>query len=281
MKYLIRKIYDKGFENIRELNENEVIGLRILTNIKEFEELVKLITKTYNKRSIEKYGKKASKRYRDSFKDQAIHIVAELVIGFINNRVSVSPNWVANRNYNVFTKVGIDELVIIAEKFNVDFLELDINSAFPRIIYAKNGMDLPADFYGDNKENKIKINVKLNDFFYNKDMKTDKGVQRNNSILALKKLGLNEDVIDYLIENFFESDYRGDLFNFLSFHEKSLISNVKKELDEEINTGVIRRHDSVIVIGNKNDLTWLNNFEYLGKKGWFKVRRSTTIEMPF
>lgn len=280
-KYLIRKIYDKGFDKTRELEENEVIGLRILTDFKEFESLVKDVSKTFNKRSIEKYGKQKSKPYRDSFKENAIPIVAELIIGFINKRVHVTPNWVANRNYNVFTKVGIDELLIIANKFNIDFLELDINSAFPRIIYAKNGMDLPDDFYGENKEKKIKINVKLNDFFYKKEKNTDKKTQRNNSILSLKNLGIDDNIIEYLIDNFFESEYRGDLFNFLSFHEKNIISNVKKELDEEINTGVIRRHDSVIVIGNKNDLRWLNNFEYLGKKGWFKVKQNTTIEMPF
>ena len=112
-------------------------------------------------------------------------------------------------------------------------------------------------------------------------MTGDKNTQRKNAINALKKLGIEGKIIDYLMAHFFESDYKGDLFNFLSFHEKNIISIIKKELEAEINNGVIRRHDSVIIVGNRNTLIWLNNFEYLGQKGWFKVKQETAIEMPF
>lgn len=278
-QYLIRKVFDVGNslvdENgLRGLNNRELIGLSIFSDLKKFEAIVMKVTKTYNKRSIEKYGKAKSKKYRDEFKEKSSKIVAQFILAFINKQITVPPNWVANRNYNLMTSIGMDEINVIGDLFNTVVQEVDIKSAFPRIIYSKVNKDLPLDFYGEDKKNKITINVSLNNFFYDEKLGIDKKYQKQNAIRKFERLGFNEEVINYLLENYFESKDRGALFHHLSFFEKKLISTIKELFIDSELYGIVRRHDSLILIGETSkDLSFLNNFEFLGVGGWFDFEK--------
>jgi len=162
--------------------------------------------------------------------------------------------------------------------FNMEVLEVDARSCYPRILYALCGKTLPNDFYGFNKEKKTEINVFINDFFYNAKKTTSKKHQKINAKRKFERLGFDADVIEYLITNFFECKHRGDLFSKISFYEKQLISQVKEDCDR-INEGIVRRHDSVILFNNKSDISFLNDFKYLGVDGWFKVKNIPVISI--
>jgi hypothetical protein len=274
MLYLIRKVFDVGDEKVnefglRDINEREAIGLNYFTNKKDFDNLVNRVVKAYNKRSIEKYGKADSKSYRDEFKDKSEKIVAQFIMAYMNKFIQFPANWVANRNYNLPTLIGMDEIKLISDEFNLNVREIDLKSAFPRILYAKNDMELPGDFYGENKKNKLRINIMLNDFFYNEKKKSTYKDQKRNAITRLENLGIHEKVINFLIENFYDKKDRGALFHWLSYYEKRTISEVKNLFDEVDNIGLVRRHDSLLIFGSDEDLSFLNDFEFLGVKGWF------------
>ena len=230
------------------------------------------LAKTFNARSIEKYGVKASKQYRDQFKKKSLQVLYSLIQMFANEVIKTPSKWVANRDYNVLTEIGIPEIKLVAECFEIETTEVDVNSAFVRILYALNHVNLPEDFYGVNKENKLEINVFLNDFFYDETKKSLKKVQRKRAYDKFIKLGFDAKVVDYLMTNFFESRHRGSLFNFLTFYEKQVVSKLKATALEDFKTeGVGRRHDSLLLFNNETDLQRLNHLDFLGRNGWFKV----------
>ena len=265
--YLRRKNYNGAYV----YSEREQRALNILRSKNDFKKLVKDITYTYDTRSIDKYGFTDSESYRKEFKIKGSNIVGMLIMMFSNNRINAPKKWVANRNYNLLTSIGIDELKFMGNVFNTDVLEIDARNCFPRILYNLCGKKLPGNFYGDNKENKYKINKYLNNFFYREDSRTEKRKQRFNAVRKFKEFGFDNDVINYLLNNFFECKHRGDLFAKLSFLESKIISQVK-DVANLNNDGIIRRHDSVILFNNKADLYFLNDFQYLGFKGWFDVK---------
>jgi hypothetical protein len=281
--YLIRAVYDSESNVVRDVNARERIGYELLTNEKRFDKVVSDVVRAHNAYTLKKLGRRKSEEKRKDFKKGAKGIVAQVIQTFMNSNISVPPNLVANRNYNLFTQISIDGIEIVSKEFDVDFLEIDIKSAFPRILYALNDMELPESFYGENKKNKLKINVKLNDMFYKPEDKTPFKHQKQNAINSLKGLGINEKVIAFIMDRFFDDKFRGALFNFLSFYEKKIISELKDQLNEFANDGVIRRHDSVVVLNNKSDISFVNHFYFLDKGGWFKIENTssiTSVEMP-
>ena len=285
IQFLIRKRYDTPeLGHARELTKREAIALRLFSYPKEFDALLMKVTKAYNKRSINKYGKTASKKFRDDFKKSGARKVAQFIQAFTNHRVSFPPHWSAHRNYTLLTQIGVGEIEIIADAFGLTIQEIDLKSAFPRILYALVNETLPADFYGSNKENKIAINKALNSFYYNKNKPSDLWQQQSNAKRMLTKLGLNPKVIDYLMDRFFEVDHKGKLFHFLSFHEKKAIKELRERIEGFSHIGAHRRHDSLILIidDEVNDLTELNDFRYLGVDGWFDFEEiSSEPDFPF
>ena len=277
LKHLETYLMRKNYAQDRILSERENIALTLLKDENKYRDLVQEITREYDIRSIKKYGVEKSLKYRLEFKEKSYNTVCKWILALANSRINIPKKWIANRDYNISVEIGVNEIEILSNKFNVSATELDISNCFPRILYGLNGLTLPFDFYGKDKEKKLPINIAINDFFYDKKSKTTKSVQKSNSISRFKNLGFDERVISYLITNFFESEYRGDLFNFLAFHEKKLISQVKDQFRNLDNDGIIRRHDSVIVFNNKSDVSFLNKIPYLGVNGWFNVKEIPVI----
>jgi len=98
----------------------------------------------------------------------------------------------------------------------------------------------------------------------------DKKNQKYEAKRKFLKYGFHPKVIEWLIDNFFECKYRGDLSTFLAWHEKIIITKVKENILMELNDGCIRKHDELMIFNNKQDLSFLNDFKYLGVGGWFK-----------
>ena len=59
-----------------------------------------------------------------------------------------------------------------------------------------------------------------------------------------------------------------------------MITEVKNLLEEYENNGVIRRHDSVIVFGSDSDFSFVNDFEYMDRKGWFGIDKKMPNIIP-
>ena len=267
-EFIRRKDYDQQYEK----TERQLIAIDTLKSHDEFTRLLKKLTRAYNERSIEKYGYKDSKEYRTRFKENSERILCKLCILFARDFITIPPKWIAHRDYNLLVEIGMDEINLVSNHFGAEVLELDVKTCYPRIIYAMCGLPLDEDIYGFRKRNKIKVNVALNDIAYRPRGGTTKKFQKRNQRSKLKKLGINPVVINYLLDNYFEPDYRGDLFNRTAYYEKRLISKIRDIVRETgRNDGFIRRHDSLIVFNNDTPLDFINDLEYLSVKGWFDI----------
>ena len=194
---------------------------------------------------------------------------------------NVQHNWVASRDYNVFTTIGMNEIVYIADKLNLKVMEVDIKNCFPRILYAVNGKELPIDFYGANdagrSSRKVKANVVINSFRYDSKSKTPKRQQESRQRKRIIDSGYDPIVTDYLMKMFFDSEFKADVFNFLAFHEAQVIRmaiDIMQKRDRE--SVFFRRHDSFMVfeeLGHKV----LDKFEYKSTAGWFARQNNDKI----
>jgi hypothetical protein len=279
LAHLKKYLRCKNYDQTRIPSERENIALTLLSDESKYLNLMTKITKAYDTRSISKYGAKASLNYRNDFKNKCFNIVCKWILAFANPRITVPSKWIANRDYNIGVGVGVNEIRLIGEMFGATTNEIDIRNCFPRVLYGLNGLKLPADFYGEKKKKKLPINIAINNFFYDSSLPSSKSVQKSNSIRTFRNLGFNEVVINYLITIFFEARYKGDLFNFLAFHEKNIITKIKDDLINLDSDGVIRRHDSVLIFNNRSDLSFLNNFEFLGVNGWFDIKEIPIIKL--
>jgi len=278
LKYLKTFIRRKNYDQEYILSKRQQIALNILDDQKEFKRVLRLLVKTYNERSIRKYGKKASRYYRENFKVSAERRLCRLVLLFTRDFITAPPKWVAHRDYNILTEIGVDEIETIAKYFGVNTLEVDAKSCFLRILYGLCGLELKENLYGENKENKVSLNVALNDVFYRPTASTSKKRQKQNRRRSLERFGINPVVVEYIIDHFFESRFRGDLFTHVSYHEKKLISMIRDLIrDTGRNNGFVRRHDSIMVFDNTTLLDFLNDTKYLTTRGWFNVEKTRSI----
>jgi hypothetical protein len=158
---------------------------------------------------------------------------------------------------------------------------VDIRNCFPRVAYTLAGVSFPDDFYGAHDEGRAKrkttMNVLLNTIWFDPKNKSPEKVIRAQKKAQLLRNNYHPDVVDYLLTTFFNTPFKGDFFNRMAGHEREIISQVKRKLiDIGGQSGVVRRHDSLVLFDNEADLSWLNDFEYLGVTGWFKIGEKVT-----
>ena len=172
-KRLDNFIIEKNYNGEYVMSERQQIAMNLLQSPDDFDVLLDKLVKTFNKRSIEKYGVKGSKKWRDMFKERSGNYLGQLASIFVNDEIYIPKNYVANRDYNILVNIGMEEINLIANYFNVTVTEIDIVTCYPRIIYAINGMQVPDDFYGENKKNKVGMNALLNSLLYDLDSKIE------------------------------------------------------------------------------------------------------------
>jgi len=301
-KYFRRKYYhnleifeiSKGFDIDDFLHysitENELISYESLLSgfIDNKEEnkiyqLVSYFSSEYKKKKLTEYkGNYKNVNYKKEIKEfqaKIFDIVIRLVLTFAHDQVKVPSKKRVWRDYNLFTETSIFMIEYFAEEFEKCFKEYDIKTCNSRVIYAYCGLRLPNDFYGENKKNKKAINILLNTL--SKDYAITKGIdlkKRKETIKrSLYKYGFDEKVISFLL-NFWDKP-KDSLFNWCAYHEEKIINSLKSQLIDCFGGGLfsfIRRHDSIILLGNdiseeheNNIYNILSNFEYLNQKGWF------------
>ena len=271
--YLIEKNYDGDYTN----TERQDIALGILSNPLAFEELCDHILEMFIDSKKSKLSRIKAKEKIDNFKKYLPTTVAQLLMSFSRDKISFDENQVAWRNYNLATKIGMSQLTEISETiFDTKIDEYDIASCYPRIMYAINGKNLPDNFYGGDKKNKVAMNVYFNQFGYDKTQRLGKPQQKQKVKKKLREFNIDDDVATWLIDNFFESEFRGDLFNHIAYYEEQIITELMNLIYDDgncKNKGMARRHDSVIVFGNEDNLDYISDFVpriFHGTKGWFK-----------
>ena len=268
---------EKNYNGEYIITDRQLIALGLLKGSNRFSKLVRKVVKSYNKKSIEKHGVKGSKKWRDEFKEQAEYYVANWCMALANDKVKVYDKWRGHRSYNLATQRSFNVIELIAQEFGMTATSLDIKSAFPRIIHAICGVELPKNFYGENKENKIDINVWLNKITYKGDRGNDKNMatHKSNVRARLKAFNFLPEVLDYLIDEFANSDYKSDLFTRISYEEKKIMDKVIRMLEKMSNDGVVRRHDEVVVFNNMSDLSEFNIEPFVVNGfisiGWFDM----------
>lgn len=273
--YLMRKNYNLE----REPSEREKIAYNVLSNEIHFRTLFNSVLASYKNHASRKYTARERSEKINEFKCKAINLICQFCLAFANDRIYIPKKLIANRDYNILTELNLDAINAIAKEFNIEVTEIDIRTCNPRILYALNGSVLPLDFYGTNKQNKKAINVLLNSFRFDASKKRPKKLQKITAKEQFEKYGFNDAVKTYLLNTFFETPYRSDLFNFLAYHESKIVNKLASMLSEQ-NEGKARRHDSVLVFNNAEDLSWINNFKYLGIKGWFDVPDFKVMPLP-
>ena len=298
--FLRRKYWDapklvfkmKPFEylHLSKSTCNEMRCYNHLTNSKELKETVSFIIKERTSAKKEKISRR-SKEYmiwKNDLEKNTLDRYIRLNMAFCQSEFKI-PNKIRNsRNYNLLTEVSMPLIEAVGYEYNTIATEVDIVSCNPRLIYAFCGLDLPNDFYGVDKVNKKGINKLLNTLSKHQDFKIEPISYKKNKIKALRKYGFHEDVITFLIAEFWDKP-KDSLFNFCAYHEKEIINKLTAKLiniseDTDYKVRYVRRHDSVIIFGgmtpnDKKDLPQaIADFKYLGLRTWFNgfgVQKST------
>jgi len=273
-KRLDNFLIEKNYNGEYQITERQKIAFDLLESPDEFNLLLDKLVKTFNKRSIDKYGVKGSKKWRLMFKDKSGNYLGQLANIFANDEIYIPKNYVANRDYNILVNIGMDEINLISEYFNVTVTEIDIVTCYPRIIYAINGLQVPDDFYGEDKKNKVGMNALLNSLLYDENSKVSKREQKRRIKNKLSNKNFNEKTTNWLIDTFFEGTHKDEFYNTMSFYERMIIEELIPSFDQGLNDGVIRRHDSLLIFNNKDVLEFLPVFtcsKFVGITGWFKA----------
>lgn len=214
------------------------------------------------------YGRDKIREEIKKYNTEYYPATVEVAVGITFDRMDTYI--VGHRDYNKLTHVGISQIKFIAEKLGLSTVEIDIKNCFPRIVYALNGRELPNDFYGEDRaKSKKKINMALNSFKIDESKYRSEAKQRSDSRRLLINAGIDEDCVEWLLDNHFNNKHRADFFNYLAYHERCIIGAAMEELgryDEDLK--MYRRHDSIVVFEDIN-YRCLDSFDYLGQRGWF------------
>lgn len=228
-------------------------------------ELKDLFIKSKQKKG---WGRDKIRKELKSFNEVIFPYTIDVAVGIVFDRFD--SYIVGHRDYNKLTMIGFSMVEFIASKMGLTVTEVDIKNCFPRILYALNGMELPEDFYGDNREkNKKAVNSAMNSFRFDTTKNRTESKQKADSRASLLRAGIDGKCVDWLINNHFNNKFKGDFFNYLAYHERCIISAAIDIVQaHEPDKPMYRRHDSFIVFSDIN-YKCLNDFEYLGQKGWF------------
>lgn len=256
---------------------NELKVYDLLKNEKEIDKQVHIITK----KQLAKKKLELDKRndiyqqweldYKKNIKDRYIR----LFIALGQEKVKL-PNKIRNsRNYNLLTEVSLSLIEQVALMFNKNTIEHDIISCNSRIIYAFCGLDLPDNFYGENKINKNSINKLLNTLSIDIPKLYGKSVDNyyNYKVQKLRGYNFNEKVITFLMSTFYNKKTDA-IFNFCSAIEKRIIMQLKDEIKQatkrDMNLSTIRRHDSILMFDYHSEIfEVVNKYNYYGLNNWF------------
>jgi len=291
MRFTLNKDEVDYLEGIDVLNGdqlNEILGYQAIKNYEWIQSCVKYISykaKKEKQQTVSRFTKEYI-NWVDDLERNLEGRYMRLIMAISQAKIKFPRKIRNSRDFNLTTEVSISILKDVCKKFNKKMFEVDIVSCNIRIIYAHCGLELPNDFYGENKKNKKAINQLINmiSIEHPKEKVIDVIGYKKNRIKDLKRYGFDKKVIDFLINNFWRKP-KDSLYNFCAYHERNICNNLMNELinhTEKVEvyseneresirtTRYVRRHDSLLIFGGCPEMdTVIADFEYLGFKGWF------------
>ena len=274
-KMTIEELYEFNVDGL-ETHLNEMQAYNIILDEDNIDLYLKDVLKVAIQRKKELLNRKseAFKRWEADIIYNLKDRYVRLVMAISQKNIKLPKKERNSRDYNLLTEVSMDLIQLITDAFDKEMIEVDIVSCNPRIIYAYCGLKLPGNFYGENKKNKKRINTLLNKLSvdFPRERKICWKAYKKNRKKELVDLGFDKKVIKFLFNKFWQRD-KGALFEFCSYHEMRIIEKLQDELKTLSDYGsYLRRHDSVISFRalSEAQISFINDFEYLNEKGWFK-----------
>lgn len=264
----------KNYSNQYTPTQREQIALRILQSENELKQLLRKMYQLHKQAKELRFDKVES---QNEWIEKNLHHVCKLIILFSQNKIKIPRFPVVNRDYNVITRFSNSAIGVLLDAFNLFCIEVDIKSCNPQILYLINDLGrLPEDFYGPNKINKRKVNISLNTLSYTPHSKTEKKHQKQNKKRGLQKLGFPERLVNWLLDKYFETKAKGQLAHDLAYHEQKIISEIKnliRSIKSDACTGMIRKHDALLIIEPQFDIRHaIANYSYKGLNGLFSFK---------
>jgi len=271
---------------------NELAAVKFI-NRKDFNQIIL----TQYLKDAKKKGVYSEKQSLEWFKENDLTNKVLLIIYDILRQYTFSKKR-GFREFSAWTDVSNGVIDLIVTNLGLELTELDIPTAFPRLLFTMFGKDVPIDFYGENRsKNKVKVNTLLNSLStYSADTHKRKELKKGRkiSIKAAKKYIERKpyedrvrllkwfpvEIVDYLLSEFGgKNTDSGKFYDAMTKHEREIIkkgiklikhSNNPENL-EKTDFLLVRKHDAILCISKDGIiLNGAMNMEYLNIKGWFK-----------
>ena len=252
-------------------------------------------------------GRKTRKKAIEDFIERntletSYKIIYELVSGHLNYNV------VGSREFGNFTSVSNSLIHHLSSNIGLLFTELDIVTAFPKILYAMFGIDMPKDIYGTDEKKRGKVKKQINTHLnwlatptlasFNKKRFEEKkkgGLNEYNKFIYNKSANnkrtllksFPKEIVDWLIDTFGkENNYSGAFNEFITRHEKNIIKlcmqSIKgnnqhlviNDYENKMNFKMVRKHDAVLIFHKEfMNFTSPSKIVYLKQENWFNITR--------
>jgi len=247
----------------------------IYPNLNKF---IKDITKVYCSK-VDKDTTISRSRQREKkadFKKNTELAVLRILAVLVNDEVIVSKKMNKGRDYNLFTTTSGTLIRACCDVLDRTVTELDISSCNARILYAMSGLELPNDFYGVGKTNKLKINILLNNFCREMAKDTNEGRHKASVKKSFSDLGFNEKVTDMIIDRYYELP-KDALATSMALVEGEIITSLQSFLGLP---NTVRRHDALLVFDSYIDYSQVAKLSYsvdgFKSRSWFKIPEGDT-----
>ena len=265
---------------------NELKGYYAIKNDAWIKQCVHYISAVAKKEAQKKYYRQGKEyiKWIVEFEKNIEDRYVRLIMAISQEKIRFPKKERNHRDFNLTTEVSMQIIKDVCKKFDKDIFEVDIVSCNARIIYAYCDLELPNDFYGKDKVNKIGINRLINKLSkeFPQEYKVDVARYKKNRLQELRGFGFDERVVTFLMANFWEKP-KDAMYNFCAYHEKNICRNLMADFiayEEKHkkpgmpfqfkNTRYARRHDSLLIFEGTSSMSdVIDNFKYLDQNTWF------------
>ena len=267
---------------------NEIKGYDAIKNDTWIKQCVHYISAVAKKEAQKKYYRQGKEyiKWLTEFEKNIEDRYVRLIMAISQAKIRFPKKERNHRDFNLTTEISISILKDVCKKFDKNITEVDIVSCNVRIIYAICGLELPNDFYGKDKVNKIAINRLINKLSkeFPQEYKVDVATYKKERARELRMYGFDQRVIDFLMHNFWDKP-KDAMYNFCAYHEMNICRNLMADFidyseaviledsnyrEQFKNTRYTRRHDSIVIFESPivmNEV--VENFSYLDQNKWF------------
>lgn len=249
-----------------------------------------------------KYSKKETDKWvKDENIFEKIHSITYQIV-----KQEITYTRVGHRLFSDVVGFSIPLLEYICSNIGLKFLELDISTAYPTMVFRACGLDVPFNFYGTGakrKKNKIAVNTVLNMIHTPTDealknelrkmrkpesienIKYLRNEKRKELVKRLKRY-FPDEVVTFLMDKFYTNNYdKGAFYEWATFHELNIIKLASKAIEKDnkdLDGFFTRRHDSLVFFHKQYyiETRGAEKIEYMGYNNWFNPIQEKVEKIP-